>query len=607
MVGQQHIARVLTNAIQSQRIAHCYLFTGVRGVGKTSAARILAKALNCVNGPTPTPCNECPRCREIADARSLDVYEIDGASNRGIDEVRQIIENVRYQPAAARFKVYIIDEVHQVTRDAFNALLKTLEEPPPFAKFILATTEVHRLPETILSRCQRFDFRRIGVQDIHERLRQISEAEGLHITDGALTLLSRAAQGSMRDAQSLLEQVLSFTDPEADGAVDEPLLRDILGVAERRVLYEISAAIIAENPAGCLDLVAEVATHGVDLAALSRELVEHFRNLLVLRLMDARTATPGAGPEASSRRLMDLTPEEMALLREQARDVDPETLINFYRFVVQGDDIVSRSPYPRFDLEVSLVRVATLPRTVNITDAIDELRRLERKLDADMPVQPGAAVERGQRSMGVDMRPGRAASREEAPRPAVAPPQDAMPAQAAAPVQDTAPAHSEAPPTETPPNHAEAPPVPGDAPPGGVPDPATPPNRSTGEDATPAPALADEPAEPNPAGWNGFVEFVNGEKPMLGSSLKPARLLELSGNNVRLGLEEGFHLRYLADRQTITLLEGFLTRYFKRPMTVAVVVGSGAQGGTGTAPDGDDDGTVDIVDEARRIFGGSVK
>ncbi len=604
MVGQQHIARVLTNSIRTERIAHCYLFTGVRGVGKTSAARILAKALNCVHGPTPTPCNECPRCREIADARSLDVYEIDGASNRGIDEVRQIIENVRYQPAAARFKVYIIDEVHQVTRDAFNALLKTLEEPPPFAKFILATTEVHRLPETILSRCQRFDFRRIGVQDIHERLRQIAEAEGLNITDGALTLLSRAAQGSMRDAQSLLEQVLSFADPEADGAVDEPLLRDILGVAERRVLYEISAAIIAGNAAACLDLVAEVATHGVDLAALSRELVEHFRNLLVLRLMDTRGAAPEAGSEAGSRRLMDLTAEEMALLREQTRDVDPETLINFYRFIVQGDDIVSRSPYPRFDLEVSLVRVATLPRTVNIADAIDELQRLERKLEAGAPDPQGGAVERGKGAAGAGARPGRAASREEAPRQAGAPSQRAAAPQAAAPEQDTAPAHAEVAPI-----HAETPPVYGDEPREAPPDRASPPDRSAGETATPEPPRSDEspPAETTPAGWRGFVEFVNGEKPMLGSSLQQARLLELSGDAVRLGLEEEFHLRYLGDRETITLLEGFLARFFRRPMTVTVVAGSGGQGGIETVPDGDDDSTVDIVDEAQRIFGGSVK
>lgn len=610
MVGQQHITRVLTNAIQSNRIAHCYLFTGVRGVGKTSAARILAKALNCVKGPTPFPCNECQHCQEISKARSLDVYEIDGASNRGIDEVRQIIENVRYKPAAAHFKVYIIDEVHQVTKDAFNALLKTLEEPPAFAKFILATTEVQRLPETILSRCQRFDFRRIGVQDIHERLRQIAEAEGLNITDGALTLLSRAAQGSMRDAQSLLEQVLSFGDPEADGTVDEPLLRDILGVAERRVLYEVSAAIIAGNPAACLDLVAEVATHGVDLPALSRELVEHFRNLLVVRLMDARAATaPEAGSEAGSRRLMDLTAEEMALLREQARAVDPETLINFYRFVVQGDDIVARSPYPRFDLEVSLVRLATLPRTVNIADAIDELRRLESRLDAGAPVPPGEPVERGKGSARAGARPGRAASREESPPEAVAPSQEAaapqtaapslqdVPPQAVAPFQDMAPA-----PAGTPPIHAGEP---HDRPPGR----AAPPDRSAAETVIPAAPPADEsqPAEPNPTGWNGFVEFVNGEKPMLGSSLSQARLLDLSGDVVRLGLEEGFHLRYLEDREMMTLLEGFLARFFKRSMTVALVTGSGGQGGTETAPDGEDDSTVDIVDEAQRIFGGSVK
>ena len=442
MVGQQHIARVLTNAIQSGRIAHCYLFTGVRGVGKTSAARILAKALNCEAGSTPTPCNECVRCKEINEGRSIDVYEIDGASNRGIDEVRQIIENVRYQPAAARFKVYIIDEVHQVTKDAFNALLKTLEEPPPFAKFILATTEVHRLPETILSRCQRFDFRRIEVRDIHERLRRIADVEGLNITDGALALISRAAQGSMRDAQSLLEQVLSFADPASEGgAVDEPLLRDILGVAERRVLYEISAAVVAGDPAECLRLVAEVANHGVDLAALSRELVEHFRNLLVVRLTEER-AGPGADAagEARSRRLMDLTDEEVSLLHHQVAPVDPEALIAYYRFVVQGDEIVARSPYPRFDLEASLVRVATLPRTVNIADAIEELQRLEQRLEGTGPVReertpagngPGSETEPLQGAEPVrdaqppgDAEPARKAELAPEPEPVAAPETD---------------------------------------------------------------------------------------------------------------------------------------------------------------------------------------
>src|SRR6476646_192819 len=254
IVGQDHITRTLQNAIRTKRIAHAFLFTGVRGVGKTTAARILAKALNCEKGSTPTPCNECTHCEEIAQGRSIDVLEIDGASNRGIDEIRQIIENVRYQPAKCRFKIYIIDEVHQVTKDAFNALLKTLEEPPPSVKFILATTEPHRLPETILSRCQRYDFRRISLREIVQRLGAISKSEGLNITEGALVLLAREADGSMRDAQSLLEQVHAFEAPMPDSAVqevDEVLLQEILGLAQRRTLYEISAAVLQADVRKC--------------------------------------------------------------------------------------------------------------------------------------------------------------------------------------------------------------------------------------------------------------------------------------------------------------------------------------------------------------------
>src|SRR6185369_14608782 len=249
IVGQSHVTQVLRNAIAGGRIAHAYLFTGVRGVGKTTAARVLAKALNCEQGPTGVPCNRCSQCVEITEGRSLDVYEIDGASNRGIDEVRQIIENVRYQPARSRFKIYIIDEVHQVTKDAFNALLKTLEEPPEFVKFILATTEPHRVPETILSRCQRYDFRRIALREIVQRLKLITDSEGLKITEGALITLAREADGSMRDAQSLLEQVLaSAGDPTQSAPIDERLLVDILGLGERETLYEISRAVIAADP-----------------------------------------------------------------------------------------------------------------------------------------------------------------------------------------------------------------------------------------------------------------------------------------------------------------------------------------------------------------------
>ncbi|MFQ5903156.1 MAG: DNA polymerase III subunit gamma/tau, partial [Candidatus Binatia bacterium] len=363
IVGQDHITRILRNAIRAGRVAHAYLFTGVRGVGKTTAARILAKALNCEKGPTPDPCDRCTHCSEIVTGSSIDVYEIDGASNRGIDEIRQIIENVRYQPAKSRFKIYIIDEVHQVTKDAFNALLKTLEEPPPFVKFILATTEPHRLPETILSRCQRFDFRRIPVREIIQRLNEIAAKEDLRITDGALLLLAREAEGSMRDAQSLLEQILSYAVPSAEeekaGAqIDERLLQDILGIAERRILYDLSEAVTQGDAKRCVDLVADVMVQGRDIARLSRELVEHFRNLLVVRLaQDQRRETRDHEPESSGvSRLLDLPDQEIEDLRRQVSELPVDTLMDYFRFMAEGDGEVARSPYPRFALETALVR-----------------------------------------------------------------------------------------------------------------------------------------------------------------------------------------------------------------------------------------------------------
>ena len=382
IAGQEHITRTLQNAIRAERIAHAFLFTGVRGVGKTTAARILAKALNCAKGPTPDPCNECTQCQEIVQGSSIDVLEIDGASNRGIDEIRQIIENVRYQPANCRFKIYIIDEVHQVTKDAFNALLKTLEEPPSSVKFILATTEPHRLPATILSRCQRYDFRRIKMREIVERLRAIARSEGLDITEGALVLLAREADGSMRDAQSLLEQVLALAEPSAikgkQGAVDDVLLQDILGLAERRILYEISAAVLAGNAHRCVELVAEVINQGRDVSRLARDLVEHFRNLLVARLVSGGRSA-GASKQSAAAQLLDLPDQEIADLTEQSRPISVETLLDYLDFMAAGDEEIARSATPRFALESVLIRLAGLPNTVPVAELIERLDRLEEK------------------------------------------------------------------------------------------------------------------------------------------------------------------------------------------------------------------------------------
>jgi DNA polymerase III subunit gamma/tau len=400
IVGQEPITRTLRNAIRAQRIAHAYLFAGVRGVGKTTAARVLAKALNCEKGPTPNPCNQCTHCQEITAGNCIDVLEIDGASNRGIDEIRQIIENVRYQPAQCRFKIYVIDEVHQITKDAFNALLKTLEEPPPSVKFILATTEPHRLPETILSRCQRYDFRRIPLREIVRRLTEISKREGLKITDNAFVLVAREADGSMRDAQSLLEQVLACVQPGGDSgketAVDEALLREILGLAERRILYDLSHAVIQGNARNCIELIAQVVVEGRDLCRLSRDLVEHFRNLLVVRLIQDRgQPTEDLSLRSSvSDRLLDLPDQEIEDLRIQVADLTVEILLDYFDFMAAGDEDVARSGNPRFALETVLIRLATLPKTLPIAQLLERLEKLEKKLPAAVPAPSVTVPER---------------------------------------------------------------------------------------------------------------------------------------------------------------------------------------------------------------------
>jgi DNA polymerase-3 subunit gamma/tau len=380
IAGQEPITRTLKNAIEANRIAHAYLFTGVRGVGKTTAARILAKSLNCERGPTATPCNQCTHCEEITNGSSIDVLEIDGASNRGIDEIRQIIENVRYQPARCRFKIYIIDEVHQVTKDAFNALLKTLEEPPPSVKFILATTEPQRLPETILSRCQRYDFRRISLREIVERLAAIAKSEGLDITDEALGLLGREADGSMRDAQSLLEQVLACVMPAAgatqQATVDAAMLQEILGLAQRKWLYDLSQAVLDGDPRRCVELVAEVINQGRDLSRLSRDLVEHFRNLLVARLSVNR----GGGNRARTvefSQLLDLPDQEIADLVRQTDEISVDALLDYFDFMAAGDEEIARSATPRFALEAVLIRLANLPQALPVAELLTRLERLE--------------------------------------------------------------------------------------------------------------------------------------------------------------------------------------------------------------------------------------
>ncbi|MBI5150940.1 MAG: DNA polymerase III subunit gamma/tau [Candidatus Omnitrophica bacterium] len=280
VIGQEHITDLIKKAIQSGRLHHAYLFCGPRGIGKTSCARILAKSLNCENGPTVKPCGKCSACQEIAKGSSLDVLEIDGASNRGIDEIRALRENVKFAPGAGRYKIYIVDEVHMLTTEAFNALLKTLEEPPEHVKFIFATTAPHKVPATIISRCQRFDFKRIPVKTIVELMTQISQKEKFKIDQDALYAIAKAAQGSLRDALSILDQLSALSD-EGIAAAD---VFSMLGVVETQFLFDLTGALAQKNCSGALEVLEKIIDQGKDIKQLNKDLVEHFRNLMVMKV-----------------------------------------------------------------------------------------------------------------------------------------------------------------------------------------------------------------------------------------------------------------------------------------------------------------------------------
>jgi DNA polymerase-3 subunit gamma/tau len=364
IVGQEHVSQTLMNAIRSNRVAHAFLFTGVRGVGKTTAARVLAKALNCVNGPTPTPCNTCSNCREITAGTAVDVLEIDGASNTGVDDVREIIENVRYQPAKSRFKIYIIDEVHMLSTSAFNALLKTLEEPPPHVKFIFATTDPHKVPHTIHSRCQRYDFKRISFRLIADRLMHIARSEGIEVSDHALFLIAREGEGSMRDAQSLLDQVIAF----AGKTVRDEDVVSALGLADRKTLYAVADAIVERNPIRALELLNELHQFGQDMRRFARELLEHFRNLSVARVLPRADLLP------------DLPDEERAEVQRQAQKLSGEDLDRAFRLMLATEAEVSRVPYPKLVMEMALIKLATLTPVVAVEELLDRLDDLQRRL-----------------------------------------------------------------------------------------------------------------------------------------------------------------------------------------------------------------------------------
>jgi len=365
VVGQEAITRTLQNAIADQRLHHAYIFAGPRGVGKTTTARIFARALNCVTGPTVNPCGQCPACVEIARGSSIDVLEIDAATHTQVDNIREVIVNtIATTPARDRYKVFIIDEVHQLSNHAFNALLKTLEEPPSHVLFMMATTERHKVPDTILSRCQLFEFRLIAESKIFERLRRIAEEESITISDTALHKIARAGEGSMRDAQSVFDQVISFAGREIS---DEDVI-NALGIVGTELLVRVTEAIAEGDNSKVLQLINELVERGYDLRYFCRELMAHFRNLLVLK---------SVGYDAE---LVTLSSAELESIRSLPQRFSEAELIRAFHLLTEVEQNLRYTTEPRFQVEIGLVKLAQAGQLRSVAELVARLETLEKRV-----------------------------------------------------------------------------------------------------------------------------------------------------------------------------------------------------------------------------------
>jgi DNA polymerase-3 subunit gamma/tau len=561
LVGQDHVSRTLGNAIDSGRVAHAFLFTGVRGVGKTTSARILAKALNCLGdpdttppgkdlGPTVTPCLKCAACLEIAQGTDVDVREIDGASYTGVDDVRKLQDSLPYRPARDRFKIVIVDEVHMLSTNAWNAFLKTLEEPPPHVKFIFATTEVHKVPITILSRVQRFDFKLIPTQVIAGRLRYVLEQEKIESDEAALGVIAREAAGSMRDAMSLLDQVIAWGGAKLTG---EDVAR-VLGVASRKVLHDIAGALVSGDAAAALSVVAELANQGYDTAHVARDLLGLLRDVVVAKVCK----------EPAS--LLDLADEEVRDVQQLAEATHADDLIRLHQGFSQGFDDVVRSGQPRAALEMLLVRLARRPALLPVDELVRRLAALEQRLGAPRPAQPAHASQP----------PSRAPAQQ--PRPAAPPQPEYQAPDLTARAPERRPREVQSAGPEAPPEGRKEPPPARRPEPAIDPDFAIPfPEHGEAEKKTEARALASAPprapqAEPKAeeiAAFRAILDQVNERRAELAAFLARASILSSTVGEMRLGWEPGDMFGHGAnDKDSQELLTTLASAHFGVPTKV---------------------------------------
>ena len=511
LVGQEHIVRTLRNAIVDGRIGHAYLFTGPRGVGKTTVARLLAKAVNCLAEPSERPCGTCNMCVSTAEGSAVDVIEMDAASHTSVDDAREIIERVQFRPALGRYKVYIIDEVHMLSTAAFNALLKTLEEPPNHAIFVLATTEIHKVPATILSRCQRYTFNRHNVSDTVNHLRQIAITEGYHIEAGVAEAIARAATGSMRDALSIFDQLMSY----GSGQVSMAMVQGLLGVTAAQEVITLAEALLNSDVAAALQVVARVASQGADMRQFSRDIVQHLRLVMLVKADPNGTAIEAAESEADA-------------VRDQAKRAQMGSLVYWLRRMSELDYELRTSPYGQLPLELAVVEAIAGPPVSSAAPSAAPVSR---------PVAPPSAA---------PARP----SASEMPRPSVPPaPQSTAP-------QPTAPQPT-APTPATP-----RPVAPSDAP-------ATPPSRGPSNEPAanpPTTPLGDK----SPIGdvtdllerWPAIIRDLRSKSRNLEALIKSGIApIDIQGTVITLKADNEWLLNKIQERNNVTILEDVIARY----------------------------------------------
>jgi DNA polymerase-3 subunit gamma/tau len=539
VVGQQTVVRTLKNALAQNRVPHGLIFSGIRGTGKTTLARIMAKALNCEQGPTPTPCNTCRSCREIASGSSVDLHEIDGASNRGIQEIRDLKEKIRFMPTSARFKIIIIDEVHMLTTEAFNALLKTLEEPPDHVYFMFATTELHKVPVTILSRCQRYELQRVGHGELADHFTRLAVSEGISIEPAAIQLIVREAAGSVRDGLSLLDQVFSYCGNE----VTAEEVAEVLGLVSHRVIADLSEALLAGDLAEAMKQLTEVYAYGMNIKRFGNELLSWFRNLILCSL------------HKQPDRILDLPEEDIVRLAETAGRYSLQAISALFKILLEGLEKANRSSQPRMAMEMAFIQAVQVG---DVQPVAELLTRLDTVLAGGCLAQSASAQPRKDEKKTTEHVPPRAVLsrqkdnaelliREEPPPPKIETKSERKDRDKQ-PEKDSSPGEEKAGPAL---KSAEK-------------------QGSVSEEKEPA--IPSSQKRDIRRDWPEFIEYVRDRKPWMAAALQKADSVALEQEELVIHYEESADCNLLKNQEHIRPLTEFALDFFQQPFTLAFKV-----------------------------------